>query len=106
MKPKIFINGQDGTTGLRLHDLLAPRPDLNLLQINPEKRKDTAERAKLLNAADIVFLCLPETAAKEALTLITNDNTTVIDASTAHRTHPEWAYGLPELSAAQRNKIK
>jgi N-acetyl-gamma-glutamyl-phosphate reductase len=106
MKPKIFIDGQEGTTGLKLHDLLIDRTDLQLLQIDPEKRKDPAERAKLLNAADIVFLCLPEPAAKEALTLITNDNTRVIDASTAHRTHPEWAYGLPELSPAHRNKIK
>jgi N-acetyl-gamma-glutamyl-phosphate reductase len=106
MTPKIFIDGQEGTTGLRLHDLLKPRTDITLLEINPDKRKDLAERAKLLNAADIVFLCLPEPAAKEALTLITNDNTRVIDASTAHRTHPEWAYGLPELSPALRNKIK
>src|SRR5690349_1412407 len=87
MKPKIFIDGQEGTTGLKLHDLLAPRTDIQLLQINPDKRKDPAERAKLLNEADVVFLCLPEAAAVEALTLITNDNTKVIDASTAHRTH-------------------
>jgi N-acetyl-gamma-glutamyl-phosphate reductase len=106
MKPKIFIDGQEGTTGLRLHDLLTPRQDIDLLQIYPAKRKDPAARKELLNAADIVFLCLPETAAKEALTLITNDTTKVIDASTAHRTHPEWAYGLPELSPAHRSKIK
>jgi len=106
MLPQLFIDGQEGTTGLKLHDLLAGRTDLHLLQINPDHRKDPTQRAKLMNEADVVFLCLPDTAAKEALTLITNPNTKVIDASTAHRTHPEWAYGLPELSEGHRAKIK
>jgi N-acetyl-gamma-glutamyl-phosphate reductase len=106
MKPKIYIDGQEGTTGLQIHDRLGSRDDLELLLIDPEKRKDAAERKKLLNSADIVVLCLPDDAAREAVSMIENDRTRVIDASTAHRTVAGWVYGFPELSPAQREKIK
>ncbi len=106
MKPKIFIDGREGTTGLQIDQRLAGRDDLELLPIAPDKRKDQAERKRLLNAADIVFLCLPDAAAKEAVDMIENPNTRVIDASTAHRTSPGWVYGFPELSAGQREAIR
>lgn len=105
MKPKIYIDGKDGTTGLQIYDRLAGRKDLELLLIDEDKRKDTAERQKLMNAADVVFLCLPDGAAIEAVELVTNPETCIIDASTAHRTAPGWDYGFPELSAAHREKI-
>lgn len=98
MKPTIFIDGREGTTGLQIYERIAERTDLDLLLIDEDKRKDPAERAKCLNAADLVFLCLPDEAAREAVTMIQNPNTKVIDASTAHRTHPDWVYGLPELN--------
>ena len=106
MKPKIYIDGKEGTTGLQIYERLGERDDIELLLIDEDKRKDTAERKRLINAADIVFLCLPDDAAREAVTLIENDKTRVIDASTAHRTNPGWAYGLPELSDGQRAMIK
>ena len=110
MKYKIFVDGQEGTTGLMIHERLiarnAAKGDLEILMIDPEKRKDETERAVFLNEADFVFLCLPDNAAVEAVNLITNKTTRVIDASTAHRTDPGWAYGLPELSAGHRNAIK
>lgn len=105
MKPKIYIDGKDGTTGLQIYDRLAGRKDLELLLIDEDKRKDTAERQKLMNAADIVFLCLPDAAAIEAVELVTNPETCIIDASTAHRTAPGWDYGFPELSAEHRAHI-
>lgn len=105
MKPKIYIDGKDGTTGLQIYDRLAGRKDLELLLIDEDKRKDTAERQKLMNAADIVFLCLPDAAAIEAVELVTNPETCIIDASTAHRTVPGWDYGFPELSAEHRAHI-
>ena len=105
MKPKIYIDGKDGTTGLQIYDRLARRKDLELLLIDEDKRKDTAERQKLMNAADIVFLCLPDAAAIEAVELVTNPETCIIDASTAHRTAPGWDYGFPELSAEHRAHI-
>ncbi|MEE0205148.1 MAG: N-acetyl-gamma-glutamyl-phosphate reductase [Oscillospiraceae bacterium] len=105
MKPKIYIDGKDGTTGLQIYDRLAGRKDLELLLIDEDKRKDTAERQKLMNAADIVFLCLPDAAAIEAVELVTNPETCIIDASTAHRTAPGWDYGFPELSAEHRARI-
>ncbi len=105
MKPKIYIDGKDGTTGLQIYDRLAGRKDLELLLIDEDKRKDTAERQKLMNAADIVFLCLPDAAAIEAVELVTNPETCIIDASTAHRTAPGWDYGFPELSAEHRTHI-
>lgn len=105
MNPKIYIDGQEGTTGLQIQDRLARRTDIDLLRIDPAKRKDPDERKKLLNAADLAFLCLPDAAAVEAVSLIDNGRTKVIDASTAHRTAPGWTYGLPELHG-QREKIQ
>ena len=105
MKPKVYIDGKEGTTGLQIYDRLSGRADIELLLIDEDKRKDTQERRKFLNAADIVFLCLPDAAAKEAVTLIENDHTRVIDASTAHRTNPDWDYGFAELSKAHRMAI-
>lgn len=104
-KPKIYIDGQEGTTGLQIYDRLGERDDIELLLIDPAKRKDTAERKKLLNAADLVFLCLPDAAAVEAVSLIDNDRTRVIDCSTAHRTNPDWVYGFPEMSRLHRAQI-
>ncbi|NMC31703.1 MAG: N-acetyl-gamma-glutamyl-phosphate reductase [Veillonellaceae bacterium] len=106
MKQKIFVDGQEGTTGLKIHEYLAKRSDIDWLNIDPDRRKDLLERSRLLNGADIVFLCLPDVAAREAVSLINNEHTRVIDASTAHRTHPDWAYGLPELSPEHREKIR
>lgn len=106
MKPKLYIDGQEGTTGLQIYDRLGKRSDIALLLIDADKRKDISERKKLINSADIVILCLPDDAAREAVALIENDFTRVIDASTAHRTAPSWVYGFPELSDGQREKIK
>jgi len=106
MTHRIFVDGQEGTTGLRIHEMLARRTDVEVLRIAADKRKDPAERARLLNAADIAFLCLPDAAAREAAALVTNPNTCVIDASTAHRTAPGWAYGLPELARGQRDQLR
>ena len=105
-KPIIYIDGKEGTTGLQIYDRLAARADIELLLIDEDKRKDPAERKKFLNEADLVFLCLPDAAAVEAVSLIENGNTRVIDCSTAHRTHPDWAYGFPELSAKRREAIR
>ena len=101
----MFIDGREGTTGLQIYDRLASREDIELIQIDEEKRKDPAERKRYLNAADLVFLCLPDAAAQEAVSLIENPNTRVIDASTAHRTAEGWAYGFPELSPGHREAI-
>ena len=106
MKPRIYVDGQEGTTGLRIHEMLAGRDDLEVLSIEPDKRKDSAERARLLNAADVAFLCLPDAAAVEAASLVTNPRTCLIDASTAHRTDPTWIFGLPELASGQRARIR
>lgn len=106
MGVNVFIDGQAGTTGLRILDRFANRNDITLLQIDPEKRKDAAERKRLINSSDYTFLCLPDAAAREAVSLIENPDVRVIDASTAHRIHPDWAYGFPELSAAHREKIR
>ena len=105
MKPIVYIDGKEGTTGLQIYDRIGARTDIELLLIDEDKRKDPAERARLMNQADIVFLCLPDAAAREAVTLITNPNTRVIDASTAHRVNPDWDYGFAELSADHRSKI-
>lgn len=105
MKPKIYIDGKEGTTGLQIYERLGSRTDLDLLLIDEGRRKDTEERRKFLNAADIVFLCLPDAAAREAVALIENDTTRVIDASTAHRVDPDWDYGFAELSKAHRAAI-
>ncbi|MCL2649179.1 MAG: N-acetyl-gamma-glutamyl-phosphate reductase [Phycisphaerales bacterium] len=106
MPAKIYVDGQEGTTGLRINELLAARTDIEILKIDSDKRKDTAERKRLLNAADIVFLCLPDAASREAVALVDNPQTKIIDASTAFRTDPTWVYGLPELSPTHRQKIK
>jgi N-acetyl-gamma-glutamyl-phosphate reductase len=106
MKYRVFVDGQEGTTGLRIHEYLAQRNDIEVLRIDADRRKDSAERARLLNAADVAFLCLPDAASREAVSLITNPDTCVIDASTAFRTSPGWAFGLPELSPDQRALIR
>lgn len=102
----VFVDGQEGTTGLRIHEYLAARPDIEVLRIDADKRKDVAERARLLNAADVAFLCLPDAASREAASLVTNPKTCLIDASTAFRTDPTWVFGLPELWAGQRQAIR
>ena len=104
MKPKVYIDGKEGTTGLQIFERLGSRDDIDLLLIDEEKRKDTAERKKLINSSDIVFLCLPDAAAIEAVELVENNSTRIIDASTAHRT--KWTYGFPELSAKFRADIE
>ncbi len=105
MKYKVFVDGKEGTTGLQIYEYLYKRNDIELLIIDEDKRKDVEARRALLNEADIVFLCLPDAVAKESVSLITNPNTRVIDASTAHRVNPEWVYGFPEIKG-QREKIK
>ncbi len=102
----VYVDGQDGTTGLRIHEMLAARPDVDLLRIAPDLRKDDAERARLLNAADVAFLCLPDDAARAAAKMVTNPHTCLIDASTAHRIDPTWVYGLPELAPGQREALR
>lgn len=102
---KIFIDGKAGTTGLRIESRLSERDDIEIISLPEEKRKDSEARRKMLNLADVVFLCLPDDAAREAVSMIENDNTVVIDASTAHRTNPDWAYGFPELGAEFEKKI-
>lgn len=105
-KPVIYIDGKEGTTGLQIYDRLAARGDIDLLLIDEDKRKDVDARKKCINAADIVFLCLPDAAAKEAAALIENGNVRVIDASTVHRTAEGWDYGFAELSAEHRAAIE
>ncbi|MBR2722224.1 MAG: N-acetyl-gamma-glutamyl-phosphate reductase [Clostridia bacterium] len=105
MKKKVFIDGSAGTTGIRIYERLGAREDLELLRLPEEKRKDPASRKEMLNAADIVFLCLPDDASREAVGMIENGHTVVIDTSTAHRTLEGWAYGFPELSKAFEEKI-
>ena len=102
---KVFIDGSAGTTGLRIFERLSGRADLEILTLADDKRKDPLERKKMLNAADVAFLCLPDEAARESVALVDNPSTVVIDASTAHRTLPDWAYGFPELSQSHENKI-
>ena len=97
---KVFIDGSAGTTGLRIHDRLAGRNDIELMLLSDELRKDVEARREMLNAADVVFLCLPDAAAVESVSLIENKNTAVIDTSTAHRTNDAWVYGFPELFGA------
>lgn len=104
-RPTVYIDGQAGTTGLQIYDRLGKRQDIELLRIDEDKRKDVDERRRLLNQADLVFLCLPDDAAREAVSLIENDHTRVIDCSTAHRTAEGWVYGLPELHG-RRESVK
>ena len=102
---KIFIDGKEGTTGLRIYERIANRDDLELILLSDEERKDVEARRKALNSCDIAFLCLPDAAARESVSLVENPNVTIIDASTAHRTDPGFVYGLPELSSEQFDKI-
>ena len=102
---KIFIDGSAGTTGLRIYERLESRKDIELIRLSEENRKDINTRKAALNKADIAFLCLPDAAAVEAVSLVENDNTVIIDTSTAHRTNPDWVYGFPELSAENEQKI-
>lgn len=103
---KVFIDGSAGTTGLRIAERLESRKDIELIKLSEENRKDITARKEAINLADIAFLCLPDAAAIEAVSLIENDNTVVLDTSTAHRTNDNWAYGFPELSKETEEKIK
>lgn len=103
---KVYIDGSAGTTGLRIRERLAARPDIELLSVPEELRKDPTARAQQMNVSDITFLCLPDAAAVEAVELVTNPKVRVLDTSTAHRTHPGWCYGFPELSEAHREALK
>ncbi|NLE01192.1 MAG: N-acetyl-gamma-glutamyl-phosphate reductase [Fibrobacter sp.] len=102
----VFIDGQEGTTGLQIHDRLKARNDIQILEIPHEKRKDIEAKSEYINSADAVILCLPDTASKESASLVKNPKTKVIDASTAFRTADDWVYGLPELNKSQRQLIK
>jgi N-acetyl-gamma-glutamyl-phosphate reductase len=106
MKKTVFVDGQHGTTGLKIHERLNGRKDIEIIEIPEEKRKDPETRKKLINGADIVFLCLPDDAARESVSLIKNNSVCVIDGSTAHRVTEGWVYGLPELKKEQRKLIK
>ena len=103
---KVFIDGSAGTTGLRIYERLNSRKDIELLTLSEEMRKNTDARRQMLNLADIAFLCLPDKAAVEAVSLSENGNTAVIDTSTAHRTADGWAYGFAELSGPHRRAIQ
>lgn len=106
MKTKIFIDGSEGTTGLRIYERFEGRDDVELLRISSELRKDTNERKRLINESDITFLCLPDAAARESVSLVENEKVRIIDTSTAHRTQEGWAYGFAELSEAHRSAIR
>ena len=106
MAKKVFIDGKAGTTGLRIFERLEQFEGIELISLSEEKRKDRESRKEALNSADIAFLCLPDDAARESVSLIENENTVVIETSTAHRTLDDWAYGFPELSSAHREKIQ
>ena len=106
MTYKVFVDGQEGTTGLQINEYLTKRSDVVLLKIEADKRKDLAERKRLINESDVTFLCLPDEAAKESVALVDNPNTCIIDASTAHRVNPDWTFGLPELAPEQRARIR
>ena len=106
MAVKIFIDGQAGTTGLRIHERLADRKDLTMITLTEETRKDPEARRAAILESDVTFLCLPDDAAREAVALAGDADVRIIDASTAHRTNPDWAYGFPELSPEHREKIR
>lgn len=102
---KVFVDGREGTTGLRIIDRLKNRKDIELMLISEDKRKDSEERRKYLNSCDIAFLCLPDNAAIEAVSMVENENVRIIDTSTAHRTDPDWVYGFPELKRELAEKL-
>ena len=106
MAVKVFIDGQAGTTGLRIHERLADRKDLTMITLTEETRKDPEARRAAILESDVTFLCLPDDAAREAVALAGDADVRIIDASTAHRTNPDWAYGFPELSPEHREKIR
>lgn len=106
MKKSVFVDGQHGTTGLKIRERLAGRKDIEIVEIPEEKRKDPAAKAKLINDVDILFLCLPDDAARESAGLVKSPSVCVIDGSTAHRVTEGWVYGLPELKKGQRDLIK
>ncbi len=106
MKTKVFIDGSEGTTGLRINERFEKRDDIELLHITPELRKNPEERKKMIHASDITFLCLPDAAARESVALAENEDVVIIDTSTAHRTQEGWAYGFPELSEAHKIAIR
>ncbi len=102
---KVFIDGAHGTTGLRINEYLAGRSDITILEIDPEKRKDTEARVNMIKKADVSILCLPDQASREIAAAAPADSV-IIDTSTAHRTDPDWIYGMPELTSGQRDKIR
>ncbi|WEY38547.1 N-acetyl-gamma-glutamyl-phosphate reductase [Paraburkholderia sp. SUR17] len=106
MSTKVFVDGQEGTTGLKIFEYLSQRSDVEVLRIEEAKRKDVEERRRLINASDVTFLCLPDAASRESATLVDNSRTVVIDASTAFRTSPDWVYGVPELTRGQRERVR
>ncbi|TKC79062.1 N-acetyl-gamma-glutamyl-phosphate reductase [Trinickia terrae] len=106
MSTKVFVDGQEGTTGLKIFEYLSQRNDVEILRIDEAKRKDVDERRRLINASDVTFLCLPDVASRESASFVENDRTVMIDASTAFRTDADWAYGLPELARAQRERLR
>lgn len=106
MAAKIFIDGKAGTTGLRIYERLAQRQDIELITLSDELRKDPVAKSQAINSSDITFLCLPDAAAIESVELVENENTKIIDTSTAHRTSPDWAYGFPELGEEFLQKIR
>ncbi|MBT9315398.1 N-acetyl-gamma-glutamyl-phosphate reductase [Leptothoe spongobia] len=105
VKPRVFIDGEAGTTGLQIYSRLAQCEGVTVVSIDPAKRKDVAERARLIDTVDVAILCLPDAAAREVVDLVSSPTVKILDASTAHRTHPNWTYGFPELAPGQRDAI-
>lgn len=105
MKYNVFVDGGEGTTGLKIHEYFAKRDDINVLKIDADKRKDLDERVRLIKQADVSFLCLPDAAAREVAAAVPKD-ARILDTSTAHRTNPEWTYGMPEISKTRRDELR